>query len=583
MTFKGRKGYGIIAACFCLLALAVSVFCLIKNAPRTYRNDGAYHGEIRLSRESGFYGEPFYLEIKAPTDEIYYTLDGTEPDRNSLKYESPILIYDKTEDDNIHSARTDCSIFQSEELGELYREYREDAGIINVMPDYVTPDYNVAKCTIIKAVYYNDEGERSIPVSGSYFVGKDFINEASTDTVSIITDPDNIFGYERGIYVLGEKSDEFWAEVESTTDEDERQEMLEETWGANYICSGAEWEREATLQFFSEGRADFTQQAGVRIQGGYSRELLPKSLKLYAREVYDGNSVIHTEQNRSLCMDKLVLYNGGEDVYTKIKDPLMSDICADMDFATTSYRPCIVYLDGEYWGYYFITERIDKRFFQIKYGVDDDNVILTKYGLLKEGVESDLEAYENDMLFISDADMTVQENYDKACEIIDVQSLIDYMAAEIYIARWYDWPSNNYALWKSRDPEKGRYGDCRWRFILFDVNWGGMTYEDGDATRDTIELTREASPLFDNMCNNPEFKEAFIKRLEEIREKDFNPDRVAEMIDGYVEMMEEPMNEHYERFFGTDSSMFYKSTDDLKKFFYERYDYVPEMIENNFG
>lgn len=582
MSIRFRRDWVLPAACFLLLTVAVLVFCLIRNTPKTFRDDRVYYTGISFSADPGFYEEPFYLEITAPTDEIYYTLDGSEPDRNSIRYDSPIYVYDRTGDANVHSARDDLSLFQNEELRKLYREYREDAGIINIMPDYGIPDHNIAKCTIIKAVWYDSEGNKSIPAAGTWFTGDGFTNESEISTVSVITDPDEFFDHERGIYVLGRQSDDFWESLRDTEDEDEKQEMLEGEWGANFLNSGRDWEREATVQFFEDGRLTLTQQAGVRIQGGYSRELLPKSLKLYARPEYDGNTVIHTEPAISLCMDKLVIYNGGEDIYSKIKDPLMSDICRDMDFATTSYSPCILYLDGEYWGYYFLTERIDKRFIQIRYGVDDDNVILTKYGLLKEGVEADLEGYENDMLFISDADMTVQENYEKACEIIDVNSLIDYMAAEIYIARWYDWPSNNYALWKSREPEKGRYGDCKWRFILFDVNWGGMTYEDGDATRDTIELTRQASPLFDNMCNNPEFREAFIKRLESMREE-FAPEKVSELIDGYVALMADPVNDHNERFLGTDNGIFYEGNENLKKFFRERYDYVPEMIEKNFG
>ncbi len=100
--------------------------------------------------------------------------------------------------------------------------------------------------------------------------------------------------------------------------------------------------------------------------------------------------------------------------------------------------------------------------------------------------------------------------------------------------------------------------------------------------RDTIELTVNESPLLRNMINNPEFKEKFINRLMEMRDKEFAPDKMDKKIDELVKVMEKPMERYYKRFFGTDSSRFYEEAQKLKMFFRERYDYIPEMIADNF-
>ena len=65
---------------FALLLVAVSVLMLAGVL--------LYGHTVRFafSRPSGFYDEPFLLEIQAPSREVYYTLDGSEPDRNSLQY-----------------------------------------------------------------------------------------------------------------------------------------------------------------------------------------------------------------------------------------------------------------------------------------------------------------------------------------------------------------------------------------------------------------------------------------------------------------------------------------------------------------
>jgi len=56
-----------------------------------------------FSADSGFYSEPFMLTLTAePGTEIYYTLDSTDPNMNSIKYEGPILIKDATPNENVY-------------------------------------------------------------------------------------------------------------------------------------------------------------------------------------------------------------------------------------------------------------------------------------------------------------------------------------------------------------------------------------------------------------------------------------------------------------------------------------------------
>jgi hypothetical protein len=163
-----------------------------------------------------------------------------------------------------------------------------------------------------------------------------------------------------------------------------------------------------------------------------------------------------------------------------------------------------------------------------------------------------------------------------------MDSFIDYMAAEIYIARWLDWPGTNFAMWRTRKADNGEYGDCRWRMMLFDVNWGGMTCRDGDVTRDSIAWARGQSPLFDNLLNNDEFRQVFTDRLMSLRDNEFAPERVSEKTAELVRIMDDPMDDHYRRFFGTDDARFHEEAEEIERFFRERRDFIPEMIEANF-
>ena len=47
---------------------------------------------------------------------------------------------------------------------------------------------------------------------------------------------------------------------------------------------------------------------------------------------------------------------------------------------------------------------------------------------------------------------------------------LDYYAVMLFIGRNGDWPSGNYALWRVKMRESGDYGDGKWRWMLFDLN-----------------------------------------------------------------------------------------------------------------
>ena len=97
--------------------LLFTVICVISSgfnfrymiAEVVYRNENPVNSKIFFSKNSGFYDEEFYLNIYAPSDEIYYTLDGSEPTKESNRYKAPLLIYDASQNENTNSMRTDFS------------------------------------------------------------------------------------------------------------------------------------------------------------------------------------------------------------------------------------------------------------------------------------------------------------------------------------------------------------------------------------------------------------------------------------------------------------------------------------------
>ena len=71
--------------------------------------------------------------------------------------------------------------------------------------------------------------------------------------------------------------------------------------------------------------------------------------------------------------------------------------------------------------------------------------------------------------------MLKEENYQKFCEQMDVNSFADYMAIETYVGNT-DWAYgylNNWMVWRSNLMDENLpKADKRWRFILYDVEYG---------------------------------------------------------------------------------------------------------------
>lgn len=223
---------------------------------------------IVFSHESGFYDEPFELSLRCGGGTIYYTLDGTEPDNTSLKYDESIHIADATVNENVYSRITDTSIGYQYDRAKQYF-------VSLATPWYTVPGFNVDKCNVVKACCYDKNGKRSNTVTKIYFVG--FAEKEGYDNLnimSIVCSPNDLFDYENGIYVCGKDMDEYLAGGDIAVNW--------AWWKGNYSRRHRNGERLATAVLFNtEGEIVFDKQIGVRIQGNSSRALMPKNLNLF--------------------------------------------------------------------------------------------------------------------------------------------------------------------------------------------------------------------------------------------------------------------------------------------------------------
>ncbi len=530
--------------------------------------------DVEFSAASGFYKEAFRLTLKSARGyDIYYTLDGSEPNKESLLYQEPVLIENPDQNPNIYAGRTDTSTGFLKDDIERYS--------VNLpAPNYEIPSFRVEKCMVIRAVSFDEQDTATEIVNRVYFVeDKEEKSYQNIGVISIVTDPVNLFDYDSGIYVTGAVYEEY-----ADSDRDYWADGYWCHWPSNYTQRGKEWERTVWVDYFdADGKHILGQNAGIRIHGGGSRGFAEKSLNLYSRKEYSGKRNFNGKVfDSGYQAHKLMLFSGGDDVGSKLKDYLVHTLSKELDVATMDFIPCALFLDGEYWGVYYLTEAYDADYIKFHYNVGKATII--KNGLLEEGYKTGFEKYQDMMDFLQQNDMSNGENYEKACSLIDMESYIDYYASLIYVARTGDWPGSNVALWRSDTASEREYEDGRWRFMVFDVNSSGSI---GSALRadDTLRRTIEVDKGFRALLMNPEFKKKFCVRLMDMGNVVYREEKVKEFIDEYTALMEIPMTENNRRFYGEENAgeKFLIAVNDIQTFFVGRQETVLHHMNQNFG
>ena len=532
---------------------------------------------MRFSVKSGFYDSPFYLTISAAEgSEIYYTLDGSEPTSASTRYEAPLLIADRSEEENRLSAHNDI------------------AQPVEYADDFV-PRKKVDKATVVRAVSIDGNGVKSPVVSCTYFVG--FGGKAdyykNVKAVSLITDEDSLFGYENGIYVLGKVYDD-WKNGSGYDPETPEWFMP-----ANYTQKGREWERRAVIQFFEGGQLAAGQDVGIRIHGGATRSYSQKSLNVYARkdygapkleyDLFSGNVGRKSDGEPVTVFDSFTLRNGGNDAqYTRFRDKLIQSLVSDRQFLTQGMEPCILFINGEYWGHYELTEKLDDKFISTHYGVPAKDVCIIKKEALDDGSEETFAEWEQLREWIKKTDFSEQSAYDELCRRVDMQGFMDYISAEIYINN-ADWGKPNSVMWKAETAGGSPYSDGRWRFVMFDTEFSSGLYGKAQPSEDSFgKLLGSDSflgDLFSGALENEGFRRQFRENFLDIADNSFGSGRVNAGIDRFSAEYHDMTVDAYDRFWsgwygGFEAENTYeREVSVLRSFFNERHDYIVKYLD----
>jgi hypothetical protein len=502
----GKKA-GFLAV-LAVLAVISAVGIVLGERTSPGKVDGGETEGLVISADSGFYQQDVEVSVAAPAgSRVYYTVNCEMPDSaQGQLYEEPILL-------------------RAEDEEQVY---------------------------ILRFAAVYDDGTESEVYTRSYFLGSNIADRYDTLVLSIVGEPEDLFGYEDGILVPGARYDEF---MEENPDAHPGGGVE-----ANYTLRGAEAEREVELMLFdASGEEIFSQTGGVRVAGELSRLNNHKSLRLYARREYDEQNKfvydffgdLYSLEDGTLGQEykRLLLKNSGQDYgYGFVRSELIGRLADQAGFPDTQHvRPVCVYINGDYYGCYWLSSNYDEQYFENRYGEYDGSFVVLEGGDRQKTAsdEADEEEVRRVAEFnasydaFSQEDLTVEENYESLREFLDVENYLQYFAIENYVGN-DDWPDANVKTYRYEAGESG-YGedvfDGRYRMLLFDTDYGfGLLFyhETIGCLVNAMTLDKimyERSPLFAALMQREDCRAYFTSYTLDLMNGAMSAENVAEQLD----------------------------------------------------
>ena len=444
----------------------------------------------------GFYEEPFEVTLSAgvPGARIIYTLDGRRP----------------TEDVGAVLEDADGGPPSGTVAVETTATLRAAVFLDGWWPSAVVTHTYLFLADVVQQPALPEglpavwDGLNQDPIDADYEMDPEVVDDPAytadlldglrdIPTLSLVLDPDDLFGAEDGLYVHSQQR-------------------------------GDGWERPVSVELIlPDGSTGFHEDCGVRIHGyGWRahKNTLKHSLRLEFKAKYGAKKLEYPlfpdappEVER---FDSIVLRSQGSRGWQDFRDPEQAQYIRDA-FARDTARDMgkidghaifvHLYLNGLYWGLYNPVERPDASFGEEYFGGDDEDFdAINRRTTTNEAIDGDLIAYE-EMLALADTDLSTAAGYASIQGYLDLEDLVDYMLVHQYTVN-KDGPevfqSNNMRGIRRR--EEG----AQFRFFVWDMEYS--IWEPTDDYNIDVDVPGSISHVYTALRENPDFRALYAER-----------------------------------------------------------------------
>ena len=347
-------------------------------------------------------------------------------------------------------------------------------------------------------------------------------------------------------------------------------------------------EQKTNFEFYEkDGSYGVSFTGDIKVSGWGSARPNQKSMSVYLRKKYGTTKIVYPFYDNNYNTYSSFLLRAGGNTKLHITEGILNSIIKDdMDLDIRTYRPVVVYINGEYWGLYSLLEKQNIDFLENKYGIDKKKVDIIKYYVDVFATSNQVKktvAYGNDKAFNNLLNYlythNVQDNnvYSYLKTQIDMQNLINFWIVESYCGN-SDYPHNNVRIYKS--------SDGKWRWMLYDLDYCAILNNHHDNFLYLqINNSTDWVTIMKKLAENQEFRALYLTSLGKYLKTTFKPDRAIAIIDKLVSEVEKEMPYEIERWHYMPASMaeWRNYIDKTKTSFQSRYSEVVRSLKSRFN
>jgi hypothetical protein len=437
-----------------------------------------------FSHPGGFYTDEFNLtlSVQNPDLEIYYTLDGSDPQvgrvdnppssyQQTFRYASAIQIASRAGDENVFS------MIQTAYAGRYW------------LPAWYPPKGEVFKATTLRAVAYDPVRDlQSDILTQTYFVDENIDERYATlPVISLVGDYDVLFHPDNGIYITDFYGEEFLYNQSRVP---------------------------VNIEYFDEdGILGFQGRYEISLQGSTSPASPQKGLHVFGGLWSSGSPYIEyplfknssSKANQLTRFSRFILRSWGSarDWPIFFSDAYNQTLMAESDQDIQDYQPVIVFINGEYWGLQEIREANKNPNYYSAHYYDSAE---RSFDMLDMGGnvvdEGDSDHWDALLDFLYENDISEDENYAYVKTQVDIDNYIVYVIHCIYTGK-LDWPEQNEYFWRPKTEEG------RWRWAQFDMDHG-LNIWSGPETDLMSDILAIDGMLLNFLLENDSFKQLFL-------------------------------------------------------------------------
>ena len=270
---------------------------------------------------------------------------------------------------------------------------------------------------------------------------------------------------------------------------------------------------------------------------------------------------------------RVILKPGASDNYpfesggAHIRDAFIHtlSIRAGMLLDERTWRPCVVYLNGQFWGVYELREKADDHDYTSYYYNQDKFHLqyLKTWGTTWQEYGAPTAQTDWDALvaFIMANNMGPGPNFDYVQHELKWKSLCDYFMFNSYVVN-QDWLVWNTAWWRGRDTTGSK---LKWRYTLWDmdatfghyINYTGIP--DPSANADPCNAENLPDPggqghtdiLSKLIAENPEVEQYYVTRYADLINTSFSCTNMITLLDSMVNEIAPEMAAHVSKWGGS--------------------------------